>query len=303
MKRKKFTGVLVAGAIAVGLVATLGLAGCGGGGASSSSSAASGSAASASASASSAQATATEGVQIFAANSLEKALPEVQALYTQQHPDVTFADTQFKASGDLVQQIAADPSQADIFIAASTGSMDDAEANIDTTTRNDMFVNDLVVVKKTDGDVAVKDLEDVADVEGKIAIGESATVPAGKYANQALASVDLYDNAEGDGGEYADSIADKVVLGDKVGTVANYVSTGDAEIGFVYTSDLYRYDGIEIAFTTPDDSHKPIVYPGAVLKNSDDATVAADFLKFCTEDPDAVKIFSNYGFELAEAEK
>lgn len=40
------------------------------------------------------------------ANSLEKALPEVQELYTEQ-TGTTFADTQFKASGDLVEQMRA----------------------------------------------------------------------------------------------------------------------------------------------------------------------------------------------------
>ena len=45
-------------------------------------------------------------LQVFAANSLEKALPEVQELYTEQ-TGTTFADTQFKASGDLVEQMRA----------------------------------------------------------------------------------------------------------------------------------------------------------------------------------------------------
>ena len=48
----------------------------------------------------------TVELQVFAANSLEKALPEVQELYTDQ-TGTTFADTQFKASGDLVEQMRA----------------------------------------------------------------------------------------------------------------------------------------------------------------------------------------------------
>lgn len=44
-------------------------------------------------------------LQIFAANSLSKALDEVQSLYTQNNPDVTFADTQYKASGELVEML------------------------------------------------------------------------------------------------------------------------------------------------------------------------------------------------------
>ena len=100
-----------------------------------------------------------------------------------------------------------------------------------------------------------------ANLDGKIAVGDSATVPAGKYANQALASAGLYTNADGADGEYAASIADKVALADKVGTAAKYVSTGDCAAGFVYSSDIYRYDGIEEAFVCPDDSHSPSCIP------------------------------------------
>ena len=239
-------------------------------------------------------------LQIFAANSLEKALPEVQALYTEQ-TGVTFADTQFKASGDLVEQMRAG-AQVDALITASKGTMDDAvEADlVDESTREDMFVNDLVIVRAEGSDLAVASIEDVANLDGRIAIGDAATVPAGKYANQALASVGLYTNAEGADGEYAASIADKVALADKVGTAAKYVSTGDCVAGFVYSSDIFRYDGIEEAFVCPEDSHKPIVYPGAVSATSENAEEAAKFLEFCLTNKDAQKIWAKYGFELSE---
>lgn len=239
-------------------------------------------------------------LQVFAANSLEKALPEVQALYTEQ-TGVTFADTQFKASGDLVEQMRAG-AQVDALITASKGTMDDAVETdlVDESTREDMFVNDLVIVKTESSDLSISSIEDVASLDGKIAIGDAATVPAGKYANQALASVGLYTNAEGADGEYAASIADKVALADKVGTAAKYVSTGDCVAGFVYSSDIYRYDGIEEAFVCPEDSHKPIVYPGAVSASSKNAEEAAKFLEFCLTNKDAQKIWAKYGFELSE---
>ncbi|MDO4890378.1 MAG: extracellular solute-binding protein, partial [Coriobacteriaceae bacterium] len=85
---------------------------------------------------------------------------------------------------------------------------------------------------------------------------------------------------------------------DKVGTVASYVKEGQADVGFVYTSDIFRYDGIEVAYTTPADSHKTILYPGGVTTDSANAEVAKDFLTFCLENADAQKIFSEYGFEL-----
>lgn len=238
-------------------------------------------------------------LQIFAANSLEKAMPEVEKLYTDA-TGVTFADTQYKGSGDLVEQMRGG-APADILITASSSTMDDAAESdlIDSDTREDMFTNELVIVRAEGSDITIPSLEDVVNVDGRIAIGEPGAVPAGKYANQALNSVGLYTGTEGDDGEYDAAIADKVTLADKVGTAAQYVASGDCAIGFVYSSDVYRYDGIEVAFTCPDESHKPIIYPGAVSSTSENAETAADFLSFCMENEDALAVWAEYGFELA----
>ena len=239
-------------------------------------------------------------LQIFAANSLEKAMPEIQELYTEQ-TGVTFADTQFKASGDLIEQMRAGAA-SDVLITASKGTMDDAVAGdlVDDATRIDMFVNDLVIVKAEGSGIEIASLEDVKNVDGKVAIGDAVTVPAGKYANQSLSTIGLYTGTEGDDGEYAPEFADRVALADKVGTAAKYVSTGDAAIGFVYSSDIFRYDGIEQAFVCPEDTHKPIVYPGAVSCASANAKAAADYLDFCMNDKAAQAVWAKYGFELSE---
>lgn len=241
----------------------------------------------------------TVELQVFAANSLEKALPEVQELYTDQ-TGTTFADAQFKGSGDLVEQMRAGAT-VDVLITASKGTMDDAEAAelVDADTREDMFVNDLVIIRAEGSDTMVEAIADVANLNGKIAIGDAKTVPAGTYANQALASVGLYTGTEGDDGEYAPEIADKVALADKVGAAAAYVSTGDCVAGFVYSSDIFRYNGIEEAFVCPEDSHKPIVYPGAVAESSEHADEAKAFIDFCLSNKKAQKIWAKYGFELS----
>ncbi|MDO4399511.1 MAG: molybdate ABC transporter substrate-binding protein [Coriobacteriia bacterium] len=282
-------------AFCMAIIAAFALAGCGG----------SNTASSAADDAASADAV---ELNIFAANSLQKALPEVQALYTEQNPNVTFGDTQFEASGTLVQKLK-DGASADIFIAASKKTMDNAVANgnIDEATRTDMFTNDLVVcVQEGNDKVAVTDIKDLAtnDDIKTIAIGEPNAVPAGKYALQALESAGLvtYDEAEDgtvDNIKWDASIEGKINAGaDKVGTVASYVKEGQADVGFIYTSDIFRYDGVEVAYTTPADSHKTILYPGGVTTDSANAEVAADFLQFCLTNADAQKIFSEYGFEL-----
>ncbi len=245
-------------------------------------------------------------LQVFAANSLEKALPEVQALYTQQHPNVTFADTQFQASGTLTSKLKSGAS-ADLLITASSSSMDTAvsDGTVDQTTRTDMFNNDLVICTSSTDDVTITSLADLAtDKVTSIAIGDPNTVPAGSYAVQALQSAGLCTSTTDSSGKISvtwdASIADKINAGaDSVGTVASYVQSGTCQVGFVYTSDIFRYDGIQVAYTTAADSHKTIKYPGAVCTTATNAAQAADFMDFCLTDPDAAAIFQKYGFELA----
>lgn len=290
MNRRTFTKGIVATAASLSLAACFGLAGCGGN--------------SGSGSAGNDAKPAVE-LQVFAANSLEKALPEVQALYTEQ-TGVTFADTQFKASGDLVAQLEGGAS-ADILITASTGTMDKAVAGgfVAEGAATNMFVNDLVVVAGTDSTITISKLEDLAsDAITSIAIGDPNVVPAGKYAVQALESAGLCTTKTADDGTitvtYDKSIAKKINDGaDKVGTVASYVNEGQCDVGLVYTSDLYRYEGIKSIFTTPADSHKDILYPGAAIADSANADAAAEFLDFCLNNADAQKIWQQYGFELA----
>ena len=143
-----------------------------------------------------------------------------------------------------------------------------------------------------------------SDAITSIAIGDPNVVPAGKYAVQALESAGLCTTKTADDGTitvtYDKSIANKINDGaDKVGTVASYVNEGQCDVGLVYTSDLYRYEGIKSVFTTPADSHKDILYPGAAIADSANADAAAEFLDFCLNNADAQKIWQEYGFELA----
>ena len=287
MDRRTFTKGIVAAAASLSLVACFGLAGCGGGG-------------------KAAAPTSDVELQIFAANSLEKALPEVQALYTAQ-TGVTFADTQFKSSGDLVAELEGGAA-ADALITASASTMDTAVADgfcaADAVTT--MFVNDLVVVAGNDSTISITDLKELAtnDAITSISIGDPNAGPAGKYAVQSLEAAGLCKITENEDKtisvEYDKSIADKINDGaDKVGTVASYVNEGQCDVGLVYTSDLYRYDGIQNVYTVPADMHKAIQYPGAAITESANAETVADFLNFCMTNEEALKIWQQYGFELA----
>ncbi|WP_303250240.1 molybdate ABC transporter substrate-binding protein [uncultured Slackia sp.] len=240
-------------------------------------------------------------LQIFAANSLSKALDEVQALYTEQNPEVTFADTQYKASGELVEMLKAG-SSADIFISASKGKMDDAaEAGlVDDATRFDMFVNDLVMVTSADNTDIPEGLtlEEAVSGDYTICVGDES-VPAGNYACQSLATVGAYSDASGKGGEFTGAVADKVVLDTSVGNVCKHAESGDVDIAFVFSSDVYRFGGVKVLSTVPSDTHKPIVYPAAVTVDDANLEAAQAFLDWAANDPEALVVWQKWGFELA----
>ncbi|MDO4443099.1 MAG: molybdate ABC transporter substrate-binding protein [Slackia sp.] len=240
-------------------------------------------------------------LQIFAANSLSKALDEVQALYTEKHPEVTFADTQYKASGELVEMLKAG-SAADIFISASKGKMDDAAAAglVDEATTFDMFTNDLVMVTgESNADIPEGlTLEQAVSGDYTICVGDES-VPAGNYACQALASVGAYSDASGKGGQFEGTIADKVVLDTSVGNVCKHAESGDVDIAFVYSSDVYRFGGVKVLSTIPAETHKNIVYPAALTADSAHAQEAQEFLDWAASDPAALSVWQKWGFELA----
>ncbi len=237
-------------------------------------------------------------LEIYAANSLTDAMNEAQEAYTKENPNVTFKDSQYEASGTLVQKMEAG-GKPDIFISANKKNMDKVVED-DLVAEDavfDMFKNDLVIVTAEDSEVNDITLAEVCDGNYTISVGDK-NVPAGTYAKQALYTVGCYTNETGTDGEIAGPIKGLVTEADKVGSVCSYAQSGEVDFGFVYSSDVMRYDGVKSVCIVPGDTHKPIIYPAAVTKDSEHADAAKAFLTWCQEDPEAQKIWQKWGFEL-----
>ena len=287
MRKSKLVKVLTCGVVAAGLVTALGLTACGNSDARSS-------------------ASSNVELQVFAANSLSKAMDEAQELYTQQ-TGVTFADTQYKASGELNEMLKAG-SYADLEITASKGTMDTAvqEGYVDESTRTDMFTNELVIVAKEDSALQDVTLQQIASGSLTVCVGDDS-VPAGNYAAQALSTVGAYEPPAAEAGKSGKDISGKdgqyvgitSILQTSVGNVCKQAENGDVDVAIVYSSDVYRFGGVKVVGIIPDDTHKAIVYPGAVCKDSKNAQAANDFMQWCITDPDAQKIFQKWGFDLS----
>lgn len=250
-------------------------------------------------------------LQIFAANSLSKAMEEVQTLYSQDHDWVSFADTQYEASGTLNEMLGAG-SYADVLITASKATMDAAvdEGYVDAGTRFDMFTNELVIVTgEGNADIADVKLADLASGDYTLAVGD-ANVPAGNYAKQSLTTTDpaCWISADGTIGKDSSGkegtfegtpLEGKVTEGSSVGNVCSYANSGDVDLAMVYSSDVYRFGGVKIVSTVPADTHKNILYPAAICSDSKNTEAAQEFLDWAFSNEDAIKIWQEWGFELA----
>lgn len=291
---KKFVSIIVGCA----LVSALALTGC-----SSTSSSSSSSASSSTAVQSDVE------LQIFAANSLSKAMEEVQALYTDE-TGVTFADTQYEGSGTLNEMLGGG-AYADALITASKATMDTAEESgyIDADTRFNMFTNELVIVSGLDSAIETLALEDLATGDYTLAVGD-ANVPAGNYAKQSLTTTtpQCWISADGtvgadcsgkDGTFDGTPLAGKVTEGSSVGNVCNYANSGDVDVAMVYSSDVYRFGNVKIVGVTPNDTHKNIVYPAAVCSESNYPEETEAFLQWAFTNENVIKIWQEWGFEIA----
>jgi len=225
---------------------------------------------------------------ISVAASVQDAMKDVQAAYAEEVPNVTITYN-FGSSGSLAQQIA-QGAPTDVFLSASQKWMDDLEekGEIVADSRQDLLQNAMVLIVPQDqtGIADFKDVETAAVT--KVAIGEPESVPAGRYAKEVLTSLNLFE-----------SIQPKLVFGKDVRQVLAYVATGNVDAGLVYATDAQVSDQVKVIATAPADTHSPIVYPVAVVQDSDEAAAAQAFVDFLTSDA-AAAIFQGYGFGMAE---
>jgi molybdate transport system substrate-binding protein len=224
-------------------------------------------------------------LMISAAMSLGDALHEIKEIYEEEHlVDLTF---NLGGSGSLAQQIQ-QGAPADIFLSANQEWMNrlEREGLIQTETRADIIENQLVLIAATSSPLEYTSFTEISASDvGRIAIGNPESVPAGKYAKDALISLEKWNELE-----------DQLLLAKDVRQVLTYVETENADIGFAYESDAMTTDLVKIVATSDTDLHEPIVYPGAVIANTTHEKEAADFLAFL-ETNQAQEVFKKYGFK------
>ena len=192
----------------------------------------------------------------------------------------------FAASGPLRAQIEGG-APVDVFISAAVGDVDklSLQKMIVESSRINLVANHLVLIVNKKHPPALSDIGDLTqNTIQRIAIGNPAT-PAGQYAKDALSYYKLYDK-----------LTTKLILGENVRQVLDYVARGEVDCGFVYTTDARIEKAVAIVQELPENTHKPIIYPAVVISSSQNAPLAGQFIKFLQE-PGSATVFKKYGFE------
>jgi len=222
---------------------------------------------------------------VSAASSLTDAFQAVGKAYEAKHPD-THVVLNFAASDVLLRQIASG-APADVFASADQSAMDKAVAAkaIDPATRQDFATNRLVLIVPKGGKVRVASPADLkAEAVRRVAYGDPASVPVGRYTKAALEQQGLWD-----------AISAKGVLAQNVRQSLDYVARGEVDAGFVFATDAaIMKDKVDVAATVP--TPKPITYPIAVVAGSKQAKDAASFEAF-VQSPEGRGILSGFGFQ------
>ncbi|CAI1559196.1 Molybdate-binding periplasmic protein precursor [Serratia quinivorans] len=233
------------------------------------------------------QASAAEKVTVFAAASLTNALQDIATQY-QKGKDVQVVSS-FASSSTLARQIE-QGAPADLFISADQQWMDYAidKQQMVKDTRYTLLGNELVLIAAKDAKQAKITLDKQTDWTkllngGRLSVGDPDHVPAGIYAKEALQNLGAWTALE-----------PKLARANNVRSAMTLVERGEAPLGIVYGSDAVASDKVSVVAIFPEDSHKPVEYPMAIVKGHQTPAVSAfySYLK----SPEAAAIFKHYGF-------
>jgi molybdate transport system substrate-binding protein len=231
-------------------------------------------------------ATAARAIVVFAAASLTDAVGEIaRACREKSGHELTLS---FASSSTLARQVE-NGAAADIFLSADEEWMTylDARELVVKDWWSRPIGNRLVLVAPADEPVSVK-IERGVDFAallggGRLATGDPAHVPVGRYAQQALEYLGAWRVVE-----------PRLARAENVRAALALVERGEAPLGIVYATDARAAMNVRVVGEFPEESHAAIRYSFAILAGRDRAEVREAFA-FLTSGA-ALDIFRKHGF-------
>ncbi len=221
---------------------------------------------------------------VSAASSLTNAFKDLGSAFEQQHPGVKVINN-FGASDILMQQIVRG-APADVFASADQTAMDKAVAEkaVQPATRKNFAANQIVLIVPHDSTLQLTKLNDLTQANVKrIAYGNPASVPFGRYTKTALEQAGLWE-----------AVTAKGVLAQNVRQSLDYVARGEVDAGFVFATDAaVMQDKVNVAIRIP--SNTPATYPIALTASTSQGELASKYLDY-VQSPAGQATLARYGF-------
>jgi molybdate transport system substrate-binding protein len=228
-------------------------------------------------------------LSVAAAISLQETITAIAADFEKERG--VKVELAFGSSGQLLAQIRSG-APFDVFVSAANEQVDAlvAERLVVEDSVRKVAGNELVLIAPTAAKSPPGRFEELA-AEGvkRIAIGDPATVPAGKYASEVLTHLKL-DAA----------VKDRLVFGKNVRQVLDYVERGEVDAGVVYATDAKEAgDKVRVLATADAGWHAPIEYPAAVLKRTQQVDEASAFVAFLGSEKGRAQL-RRHGFTIPQ---
>jgi molybdate transport system substrate-binding protein len=233
-------------------------------------------------------AAAARELNVAAAADLSSALQEIAANYEKRSG--VAVKLSFAASGALTQQIE-NGAPFDVFFSADMDYPRQLIANgkAENATLYRYAVGQLVLWVPSDSplDVEHKGMDVLLDSSvKKIAMANPQHAPYGRAAAAALKHYALYEK-----------VADRIVLGENISQAAQFVESGNAQVGFVALAHAVApaMQGKGKYWRVPAEAYPPLDQGVVAISHSSHAQEAAAFLEYVKSEEGAA-VLKRYGF-------
>ncbi len=222
-------------------------------------------------------------VSVFAAASLTEALGQIAKKYESLHQ--TKIQLTFDASSRLARQIK-EGAKAELFFSADKewSTWLEQEKVVGPQMTKELLTNELVVIAHKSSPFILTDLSKMNELKFKVFCMAFGTVPAGKYGYEALHKAGVYS-----------SLAGKIVHGENIRHVLQWVAKNEADLGIVYKTDALVEPKVKILYVIPSSFHSKIVYSVSLLGKAP-RPEAKKFFDYLSS-KEAGEIFHRAGFK------
>jgi molybdate transport system substrate-binding protein len=228
-----------------------------------------------------------EKITVAVAADLKFAMDEIVAAFEGDHPG-TEVEVIYGSSGKFFTQIQ-QGAPYDLYFSADIGYPQRLADAGQTASPVRPYALGRIVLWSPSRDATQMTLADLADPAiRKIAIANPKHAPYGKRAEEALRAAGVWQQVEG-----------RLVMGENIAQTAQYVQTGNAEVGIIALSlalnkQLADKGGYALI---PDILHQPLEQGYAILKRAADNPLGRQFSEFMAG-AKARAIMVHYGFVL-----